>query len=332
MRRKTTLSIDGADFFINGRPTYEHRADNGIRVEGLLINCRMVQGIFDDLNPETRSWSDYPDGPWDAERNAREFVDAMSEWRDNGLLSFTINLQGGSPHGYSDGEQQPRINSAFDAAGDLRSDYMARLRPILDRADELGMAPITVCDLIPAAIRAAGGEGGCPASVGGVVVCRSMALFLHHWRASVNVSHTGLTAGGRWIRTIGTPQSFLAVPSIPPIHLPKYYADCIKGTKGLRYIYDKRNKIQMERHLEKYGDWVVSEFGEDGRRSRLITWYVFDPDRFRRHEPGWCGTSITEYRNGMPSHVTLLDAAGLEVEAWAVDGDGRRVVDFSGPR
>ena len=26
----------------------------------------------------------------------------------------------------------------------------------------------------------------------------------------------------------------------------------------------------MERHLEKYGDWVVSEFGEDGRRSRLI--------------------------------------------------------------
>jgi len=88
----------------------------------------------------------------------------------------------------------------------------------------------------------------------------------------------------------------------------------------------------MERHLEKYGDWVVSEFGEDGRRSRLITWYVFDPDKFRRHQPGWCGTSITEYPNGMPSHVTLLDAAGLEVEAWAVDGDGRRVANFSGPR
>jgi hypothetical protein len=102
----------------------------------------MVQGIFDDLNPETRSLWDYPDGPWDAERNAREFVAAMPEWRDNGLLSFTINLQGGSPHGYSDGEQQPWINSAFDAAGDLRPDYMARLQLILDRADELGMAPI----------------------------------------------------------------------------------------------------------------------------------------------------------------------------------------------
>jgi hypothetical protein len=84
-------------------------------------------------------------------------------------------------------------------------------------------------------------------------------------------------------------------------------------------------KIKMERHLEQYGDWVVSEFGEDGQRSRLITWYVFDPDKFRRDEPGWCGTSITEYRNGMSSRVTMLDAAGLEVEAWAVHGDGRRV-------
>jgi hypothetical protein len=85
---------------------------------------------------------DYPDGPWDAERNTREFVAAMNGWRDHGLLSFTINLQGGSPHGYSDGEQQPWINSAFDAAGDLRRDYTARLAMILDQADELGMAPI----------------------------------------------------------------------------------------------------------------------------------------------------------------------------------------------
>ena len=33
----------------------------------------------------------------------------------------------------------------------------------------------------------------------------------------------------------------------------------------------------------------------------------------------------------MPYHVTLLDAAGLEVEAWAVDGDGRRVPNFVSP-
>lgn len=142
MGRATTIAIQGTDFFINDRLTYEHRAYNGMRLEGLLLYCRMVQGIFDDLNPETRSLWDYPDGPWDAHRNTREFVAAMPEWRDNGLLSFTINLQGGSPHGYSDGERQPWINSAFEAAGNLRPDYMFRLRLILDRADELGMAPI----------------------------------------------------------------------------------------------------------------------------------------------------------------------------------------------
>jgi hypothetical protein len=71
------------------------------------------------------------------------FVAGMSEWREHGLLSFTINVQGGSPHGYSDDLRgpQPWINSAFDPMGNLRADYMARLRLILDEADRLGMAP-----------------------------------------------------------------------------------------------------------------------------------------------------------------------------------------------
>ncbi len=136
----TTVGIDGDSFLIDGRPTYEGRTWRGIRIEGLLMNCRMVQGIFDDLNPETRPMWDYPDGPWDPERNTDEFVAAMPSWREHGLLSFTINLQGGSPQGYS--KEQPWHNSAFDADGSLRPAYMARLGRILDRADELGMAPI----------------------------------------------------------------------------------------------------------------------------------------------------------------------------------------------
>jgi hypothetical protein len=142
--RKTTISIRSSDFLINGTPTYEGRPYNGVSVEGLLLNARMVQAIFDDLNPETRRLWDYPDGQWDAERNTREFVSAMPDWRAHGVLSFTVNLQGGSPFGYSDdlNGSQPWINSAFNADGDLRSDYMARLRLVLDRADELGIAPI----------------------------------------------------------------------------------------------------------------------------------------------------------------------------------------------
>jgi hypothetical protein len=100
----------------------------------------MVQGIFDDRNPETRSRWNYPDGPWDADRNSREFIAAMPLWKAKGLLAFTINLQGGSPEGYS--RAQPWVNSAFEPDGRLRPDYMSRLARILDRADELGMVAI----------------------------------------------------------------------------------------------------------------------------------------------------------------------------------------------
>jgi hypothetical protein len=136
--RKTAVTIVGDAFHINGRPTYEGRTWQGHKVEGLLLNSRMVQGIFDDLNPETAGRWAYPDtGKWDADRNTREFVAAMPEWRRHGLLCAVVNLQGGSPEGYSRG--QPWHNSAVAADGSLRPDYMARLEKILDRADELGM-------------------------------------------------------------------------------------------------------------------------------------------------------------------------------------------------
>jgi hypothetical protein len=53
------------------------------------------------------------------------------------LLCAVVNLQGGSPEGYS--RVQPWHNSAIRADGSLRPEYMARLERIIDRADELGM-------------------------------------------------------------------------------------------------------------------------------------------------------------------------------------------------
>jgi hypothetical protein len=140
--RHTITSIIGSDFLINGHRTYEGRVHEGRRIEGLLLNSRMVQAIFDDLNPKTRPLWDYPDGPWDPERNSRQFVAAMPAWRKHGLLGFTSNLQGGSPYGYSEGKPQPWINSAFDEAGGLRADYLSRLARVLDKADDLGMVSI----------------------------------------------------------------------------------------------------------------------------------------------------------------------------------------------
>jgi hypothetical protein len=140
---RTTIEIKGQQFQINGEPTYKGRQWRGHKIEGLLLNSRMVQGIFDDENPETVGrWAYKDSGKWDPERNTREFVAAMPEWRRHGLLSFDICLQGGSPQGYS--KEQPWRNSAITSEGSLKPAYMARLARILDRADELGMAPM-VC-------------------------------------------------------------------------------------------------------------------------------------------------------------------------------------------
>src|SRR5260370_3297275 len=140
-RRRTRVSISGANFLINGKPTYPGRTFLGHNIEGFLLNTRMVQGIFDDKNPETRGKWAYPDtGIWDPERNTNEFIAAMPAWRDHGVLCFTINLQGGSPEGYS--KAQPWDTSGIDPDGNLRPSYLARLERILDRADQLGMAPI----------------------------------------------------------------------------------------------------------------------------------------------------------------------------------------------
>ncbi len=140
-QRNTTVEISGEKILINGEPTLRGVVWEGIEMEGLLPNSRMVQGIFDDLNPETVDRWKYPDtGEWDPDRNTHEFVEAMSSWREHGLPGFTINLQGGSPQGYS--AQQPWHNSAIDSAGNLRPEYMARLEKIMDKSDELGMVTI----------------------------------------------------------------------------------------------------------------------------------------------------------------------------------------------
>lgn len=138
---RTTVTIVGDAFHINGAPTYPGRVWNGHKIEGLLLNARLVQGVFDDRNPLTvTNWAYSDTRRWDAERNTREFIAAMPEWRRHGLLAFTINFQGGSPQGYS--REQPWHNSAFEADGSLRADYAGRLERILNRADELGMAVI----------------------------------------------------------------------------------------------------------------------------------------------------------------------------------------------
>ena len=123
------------NFAINGTLTYA-----GTTAQGLLLNARMVNGIFDDENPATRPFWNAPDGTaWNPDTNTDAFIAAMPAWKASGLLAFTLNLQGGSPRGYSQG---PWINSAFNTDGSLKTAYLARLERVLNKADEIGMVVI----------------------------------------------------------------------------------------------------------------------------------------------------------------------------------------------
>lgn len=137
----TEISIQGEQFLIDGRPTYEGRVWQGRRIEGLLLNSRTVQATFDDANPETRARWAYPDtGHYDAERNVTEFVAALPTYKAHGLLAVTVNLQGGSPEGYS--QEQPWVNTAFTANGELKPEYQARMARVIEGLDAEGMVAI----------------------------------------------------------------------------------------------------------------------------------------------------------------------------------------------
>ena len=91
---KTHVAISGAaspQWMINGVVTAK-----GSAAEGLLLNARLIQGIFDDDNEATRvNWA-YPDTQvWDATRNTDELIGNLSSYVANGMRALTVGLQGG---------------------------------------------------------------------------------------------------------------------------------------------------------------------------------------------------------------------------------------------
>jgi hypothetical protein len=134
------VTISGENFLVDGGLVNEGRRVLGVPVDGLLMNSRMINGIFDDANPGTRGLWKYPDtGEWDAERNVREFLAQIPVWKEAGLDAITLGLQGGSPRSYSKNKEQPWDNAAFTPAGELLPAYADRLGRVLGVADDVGL-------------------------------------------------------------------------------------------------------------------------------------------------------------------------------------------------
>jgi hypothetical protein len=111
----------------DGRWTFNDRPTNpGGAAEGLLMNVRMVNAVFEDRRK--------PD--FDPEANTDRFIARIAEYAAQGVNAFTICLQGGMP-GY-----EGAVNSAFEPDGRLRPDYLARVERVIRACDRHGVAVI----------------------------------------------------------------------------------------------------------------------------------------------------------------------------------------------
>ncbi len=122
--RTTHVSIRDGRWYINDRVTYE-----GTRAEGLLMNVRMVNSVFEDRRRDD----------FDAQANTDRFLAHVPDYAAQGVRAFTICLQGGMP-GY-----EGALNSAFDPDGSLRESYLRRVRHVIDTCDSQGLVVILGC-------------------------------------------------------------------------------------------------------------------------------------------------------------------------------------------
>jgi CubicO group peptidase (beta-lactamase class C family) len=124
VQRKTRVAIKKGQWFLNDVVTYR-----GAKAEGLLLNVRMVNAVFEDAKrPEI-----------DAEANLQQFLKSLPDYVNHGIRAFTISFQGGMP-GY-----EGAVNSAFDAEGNLHSAYLQRVRRVVEACDQRGTAVILGC-------------------------------------------------------------------------------------------------------------------------------------------------------------------------------------------
>ena len=120
----TRVSIAGDKWYLNAKITYP-----GARAEGLLMNVRMVNAVFEDTNRTD----------FDPEANTDKFMAQIADYFAYGVRAFTINLQGGMP-GY-----EGAVNSAFSPDGSLCESYLKRVRRVIEACDREGVIVILGC-------------------------------------------------------------------------------------------------------------------------------------------------------------------------------------------
>ncbi|MFA6839114.1 MAG: cellulase family glycosylhydrolase [Dysgonamonadaceae bacterium] len=126
----TKVTVRGNQWYLNNQII-----NKGSPAEGLLMNVRMVNSVFEDRS--TQLSINIPN--FDSDTNTNEFIAMLSEYVSNGVNAFTISLQGGS-HGY-----EGAINTAFNADGSLRKEYFGRVEKVIRACDSQHAVVILSC-------------------------------------------------------------------------------------------------------------------------------------------------------------------------------------------
>lgn len=127
---KTHVAIKGTQWYFNGQVV-----NPGSPAEGLLMNVRMVNAVFEDRGDQITKHQ----AGFDPEANAEAFMAKIPEYVASGVNAFTLCLQGGMP-GY-----EGAVNTAYEADGSLREPYMQRVEKVIRACDAANAAVILSC-------------------------------------------------------------------------------------------------------------------------------------------------------------------------------------------
>lgn len=116
----TKVSVRGNQWYFNGQIINKESP-----AEGLLMNVRMVNSVFEDRGDQLEKNIPY----FDPTSNTNEFISMIPEYVSSGINAFTISLQGGAP-GY-----EGAVNTAFNADGSLRKEYFRRVENVIRTCD-----------------------------------------------------------------------------------------------------------------------------------------------------------------------------------------------------
>ena len=133
----TEVSLSSDEFRVNGVPTLAGVIWQGHRLQGQLLGIHGAQAAVDETDPAAAAKWAYPDtGRWDADRNAREFAEAIPEWRRHGLSAVRIGIQPGPTGNETAGAVSGTSGFVSDGSPDPAT--FRRLAGILDAADAAG--------------------------------------------------------------------------------------------------------------------------------------------------------------------------------------------------